>query len=220
MPASIRSGAIALFLGMVTMWSAVSPANAVVIDFNSLTIGNVVTNQFTNLGAFFAPSGANPAEVVDITGDATIGGPNLTGLLAGTQGLRIINSPAFDDSVIITFVDPADQVSEAFVTSVSFTYISDSTLNGAIRAFDAGGTLLDQALSAVGTQPNNQAFETLTVGASDIRRIEIDGFADVIIDTLTFDNPQLVINVPEPGTLAVLGLGLVGLGFARRRRAA
>ena len=28
------------------------------------------------------------------------------------------------------------------------------------------------------------------------------------------------VHIPEPGTLAVFGLGLVGLGFARRRRAA
>ena len=28
------------------------------------------------------------------------------------------------------------------------------------------------------------------------------------------------VQVPEPGTLAIFGLGLVGLGFARRRKAA
>jgi hypothetical protein len=217
---NMKSRAVALFLGIAVMSSAALPANAVVIDFNALTIGDVVTNQFTNVGAVFAPSGGNPALVVDIMADATIGGPDLTGLLAGTQGLRIIDSPTFSEFLNITFVDPLDQVSAAFVTSVSFTYISDSAVSGAIRAFDAGGALLDSALSAVGSQPGNQAFETLTVSAGDIRRIEIDGFADVIIDTITFDDPQGVVNVPEPGSLAILGLGLAGLGFARRKKAA
>ena len=33
-------------------------------------------------------------------------------------------------------------------------------------------------------------------------------------------NPVLPFQVPEPGTLALFGLGLAGLGFARRRKAA
>jgi hypothetical protein len=31
---------------------------------------------------------------------------------------------------------------------------------------------------------------------------------------------RLVPTVPEPGTLALLGLGLIGAGFARRRKQA
>ena len=34
------------------------------------------------------------------------------------------------------------------------------------------------------------------------------------------DNVKIVSAVPEPGTLALFGLGLAGLGFARRRKAA
>ena len=33
------------------------------------------------------------------------------------------------------------------------------------------------------------------------------------------DNVSIVAKVPEPGTLGLLGLGLVGLGIARKRKA-
>lgn len=37
---------------------------------------------------------------------------------------------------------------------------------------------------------------------------------------LTITGETIVGELPEPGTIAVLGLGLVGIGFARRKRAA
>lgn len=59
----------------------------------------------------------------------------------------------------------------------------------------------------------NTLSVNLTNGYPDLTRTDIGPLA------LRFDMLELTATkVPEPGTLALLGLGLAGLGFARRRK--
>lgn len=127
----------------------------------------------------------------------------------------------------------------------SHTYSHDVNDDGFVLGSATGGTLSVTLSDDGGFFDSSEIavfiveafdFDTggLTFGSAFIGDLElaalgalnVDGLLDITIQSVWGDfyvgNSTLTVytSIPEPGTLALLGLGLAGLGFARRRRSA
>lgn len=73
------------------------------------------------------------------------------------------------------------------------------------------------------TSYNIDITSLVTPGTTyQIRFAEVDNLGQLNqgIDNVSIDASSSVAGVPEPGTLALIGLGLAGIGFARRKKQA
>lgn len=116
---------------------------------------------------------------------------------------------------------------ETYYREIAFTFGAANTATAYNTQDNAGGALFD-------TSGNDMFFKLWSVnvaGLDDGYELHFDLYnADrTLFAPLSHDAESgaatIVFNqnsdqIPEPGPLAVLGLGLAGLGFARRRRAA
>lgn len=194
---------------------AVVAAHAVpiVLDFEGVGDQNPVGNFYAGLGVEFSP--ATLALV-----DADAGG-------GGNFG----NEPS--PNTIMFFLDANNAIlnyAAGFDTGFSFYYSSSTATT--VNVFDGvngGGNLLGSlVLAAQGFDnctgdPNGDFCNWTAVGvafAGVAKSINFGGTANQTgFDNITFGSATPGNNVPEPATLALLGVALAGMGAIRRRRA-
>ncbi len=154
----------------------------------TVSLGDWIINSVTGL--------SNPILGDDYTDVLHLDSLNVTGESGGTIYVRLTESgyTRYDANYIAEFGGITDG-SVSFQTYVNSTLLTDSgALFGAFSGGDSGTISMTDPYSI-------SILATIThYGAQDATSFDYE------------------VTVPEPGTLALLGIGLLGIGLSRRRR--
>lgn len=180
-------------------------------NFNDLGIAN--TYQGYEWGYGFGPGLGSRTFVDSSQGWAsatvtdTASGPAPAGI-GGTSYAWNWNGP---QSLWIDFRSPTD------VASINFAFLSSTYGSNAatIRLFGYNSTDVLVATSSILTLTDT--FQTLTANFSGINYLEIRANENAWFSVDDIVTGQGSVVIPEPASVALLGLGLALIGWARRR---
>ena len=183
---------LSLFAALLLTGLAFS-AQATTIDFTTMPDGNVSTIG----NATFSLAGVGEA-----------GDPFVDGSFGG--GLWNSSDSASYPTNTILRVDFATSV-----TNLSWTFDNEGGKNTSYTIFDSAMNVLASGSNLTGSGFQSYDFSTLT----DVSRIDWNNNGNnwlFALGEISYD----AVSVPEPASLLLLGLGLVGIGVSKRKQAA
>lgn len=170
-----------------------------------MNIRNRIASALTAVALVVAASSANASVIYDWSGTAT----------SGAIG------PA---RAVLTLADTyTPGTAPALTDFVSFFYKNNDGVTVSVPGDDTA-TGLFGVLPAISGPPLVNFFLNFSAFNSSFGS-QTSGdwssfFADKSVRDLGVSDQNWTLRIPEPGTLALFGLGLAGLGFVRRRKAA
>lgn len=202
-------------LGLLAFWLFTGTANAVLIDFDTLpgggaiANGTVITNQYSALGVNFSllenGSFISGAYADQRWASNTENPPNNS----GNELLNCYNGSDCSRADILRIEF------DSMVNNVSWYTDSEGGVSILFNAYDASDNLLE-SISVVSLFPSFISTSFTVSGISRIDGLQPSDDWTWGMDNLSFD----VAAVPEPTSIVLLGLGLAGIGFSRKKKTA
>lgn len=208
---------LAMAVAGLTLLSAAAQANVITID--DFDNGD---QSVTPLVIGVPVSSTNAYRTLTSTLITTMP-PVQSGAEVSFGGLHVTNGGGEDSEITVQWnlpanVLPANAINVAFLFTIIRSDPASTTVD-----FSLGGSPVS-SFSIPGNTVNQQlmftADRTLLDAGGDLKMTlngEIGWDMDMDFVGLSYDLPT-TSNVPEPSTIALLGLGLLGLGAAGRRR--